>query len=69
LISDSKNVRLNNLMPRAKRYHYPPYKNNVESLKQQLMMAYDELDSAHVDNIRSHEEAMVSLLTKRYCDK
>lgn len=56
-------------MPRAKRYHYPPYKNNVESLKQQLMMAYDELDSAHVDNIRSHEEAMVSLLTKRYCDK
>jgi hypothetical protein len=45
LISGSKSARLNNLMPRAKLYHYPPYENNVKSLKQQLMMAYDEWDS------------------------
>jgi hypothetical protein len=69
LISSSKNARLNNLMPRAKRDHYPPYEKNVESLKQQLMMSYDEWDSAHADNIRSHEEVMVLLLTKRYCTK
>ncbi len=69
LINSSKNARLNNLMPRAKRDHYVPYEKNVESLKQQLRMPYDEWDSAHVDNIRDHEEAIVSLLTTRYYAK
>jgi len=66
LISSSKNSRLNNLMPRAKRDHYPPYEKNVESLKQQLMMSYDEWDSAHAIDINDHEVAMVSLLKQKY---
>lgn len=66
LISSSKNSKLSNLMPKAKKDHYPSSAKNIESLKQQLMMSYPEWNSEHADDIRDHEIAMATLLVKRH---
>ena len=66
LISSSKNSKLNNLMPKAKKDHYPASAKNIESLKQQLMMSYPEWNSEHAQDIKDHEIAMIKLLIKRH---
>ena len=66
LISSSKNSKLSNLMPKAKKDHYPSSAKNIESLKQQLMMSYPEWNSEHAEDIREHEIAMAELLVKRH---
>lgn len=66
LISSSKNSKLSNLMPKAKKDHYPSSAKNIESLKQQLMMSYPEWNSEHAEDIKGHEIAMVALLVKRH---
>jgi len=62
LLSSSKNSKLSNLMPKAKKDHYPPNATNIESLKQQVMMLYDDWDSAHASDINSHEQQMIDIL-------
>jgi hypothetical protein len=57
LISHSKNSRLSNFMPQAKKEHYR--NNTVDSVKQYLMMKYDRWDAA---NIAKHYDAMKNVL-------
>jgi hypothetical protein len=66
LISSSKNSKLSNLMPKAKKDHYPSSAKNIESLKQQLMMSYPEWNSEHAQDINDHEVNMTALLVKRH---
>jgi len=66
LISRSKNSKLSNLLPNAKKDHYPVKAKNVESLKQQLMLSYPQWNSEHALNIKQHEEAMVELLISKH---
>jgi len=54
LISHSKNSRLSNYMPAAKKDHYS--NNTIDSIKQYLMMA--NFDTWTAENIREHSEDM-----------
>jgi len=58
LISNDKNSRLSNLKPASKKEYYP-LTSPIDSLKQYFMMSMDQWGS---DEIRSHGEAMISLL-------
>ncbi|EPJ49414.1 MAG: hypothetical protein OFPII_00790 [Osedax symbiont Rs1] len=78
LISSSTNSRLGNLMPKEKRGHYLlGSKNqglsqrasiNVESLKQQIMMSYENWDSKHALVIKEHEDEVIVLLKVKYSE-
>jgi uncharacterized protein with ParB-like and HNH nuclease domain len=67
LISNSKNSRLSNYMPSAKKDHY---KNSptIDSIKQRLMMNYEHWDSMG-DNgkneIEEHGNKMIKILMKK----
>jgi len=61
LISSSKNSKLSNNLPQAKKDHYAK-SSATESLKQQLMMTYDKWDNDNVKNINNHEQSMIALL-------
>jgi hypothetical protein len=63
LISHSKNSRLSNFMPEAKKEHYRV--NTVDSVKQNLMMAYPRWDA---ESIASHYKAMKSVFVKSLAD-
>jgi hypothetical protein len=68
LISHSKNSRLSNFMPEAKKEHYR--NNTIDSVKQYLMMKSERWDE---ESIAEHYEAMKNLLVKsleggRNCD-
>ena len=56
LISHSKNSRLSNYMPEAKKDHY---KNSIDSVKQRLMMKHERWDAG---SIAKHYEAMKDVL-------
>jgi hypothetical protein len=66
LISRSKNSKLSNLLPNAKKDHYPAKAKNIESLKQQLMLSYPQWNSEHAEYINQHEKNMVELLKQMY---
>jgi hypothetical protein len=57
LISHSKNSRLSNFMPEAKKEYYR--NNTIDSIKQYLMMGYTHWDS---DRISEHYNAMKTVL-------
>lgn len=60
LLSQSKNSRLNNLTPVAKRDIIKPW-NNCDSLKQVIMMSYDKWGE---DEIKVHGEKMLTILNQ-----
>jgi hypothetical protein len=57
LISHSKNSRLSNFMPAAKKEYYR--NNRIDSIKQYLMMKSAEWDA---DAIRAHGQEMTGVL-------
>jgi hypothetical protein len=74
LISTSKNSRLSNYMPKAKKDHYQN-SPSIDSIKQRIMMEYEEWDTNGVNcknEIEEHGIKMLEILgifTKRYCTK
>lgn len=64
LISHSKNSRLSNFMPSAKREFYK--NNTIDSVKQYLMM---EIESWDADAIRAHSEQMNNVLLNSLVSK
>ena len=64
LISHSKNSRLSNFMPMAKKEFYQD--NSIDSVKQYLMM---ETTSWDVDAIRTHCEQMKTVLLQSLASK
>jgi hypothetical protein len=61
LISRSKNSKLSNNSPKAKKDHYEK-STNIESLKQVFMMSYKDWGPEAVCNIAQHEGVMVGVL-------
>jgi hypothetical protein len=59
LISRSKNSKLSNNLPTAKKEHY---KNSIDSLKQKEMMRYPLWFE---DEILKHGEQMIAILDKK----
>ena len=62
LISHSKNSRLSNYMPEAKKDHY---KNSIDSVKQWLMMKFERWDAG---SIAKHYDAMSQVLLRSLAD-
>ena len=59
LLSQSKNSRLSNLPPNAKKSYYP--KGDYDSLKQAIMMSYDKWTEVE---IKEHGEKMLTILNQ-----
>lgn len=66
LITPSSNSKLSNYSPEDKKKYYEG-KDRSESLKQTFMMSYKDWspDGSGLTNIKSHEEMMIKILTKR----
>lgn len=65
LISASKNSRLSNNMPAAKKDHYTG-SPTIDSIKQRIMMEYEHWDTNETDKnneIKEHSEKMIELLS------
>lgn len=66
LISGSKNSRLSNFMPTAKKDYYTG-SSTIDSIKQRIMMEYENWDTNGTNNhneIKEHSEKMTELLTR-----
>lgn len=66
LISGSKNSRLSNFMPTAKKDYYTG-SSTIDSIKQRIMMEYEHWDTNGSNNhneIKEHSEKMTELLTR-----
>ncbi|MEC5395306.1 DUF262 domain-containing protein [Bergeyella sp. RCAD1439] len=66
LISSSKNSRLSNLMPTAKKDYYTG-SPTIDSIKQRIMMEYEHWDTNGSNNhneIKEHSEKMIEILTE-----
>ncbi len=66
LISGSKNSRLSNFMPTAKKDYYTG-SSTIDSIKQRIMMEYENWDTKGTNNhneIKEHSEKMAKLLTR-----
>lgn len=66
LISGSKNSRLSNFMPTAKKDYYTG-SPTIDSIKQRIMMEYENWDTNGTNNhneIKEHSEKMTELLRK-----
>lgn len=63
LISPSTNSRLSNYSPADKKKFYHE-KNKIESLKQAIMMSYEDWgpEGQGLENIKKHEEEMINIL-------
>ena len=64
LISNSKNSRLSNYMPNAKKEHYQN-SPTIDSIKQRIMMEYldwDTLGANNINEIDEHANKMKKLL-------
>ena len=67
LISNSKNSKLSNYMPLAKKEHYEQ-SDKIDSIKQRIMMAYSEwdeggvMDKNKINEIQNHYEKMKKVL-------
>jgi hypothetical protein len=63
LISGSQNSKLSNLLPEGKKSHYSPNDIESESVKQRLMMSYNEWDKANIEHkVTDHYKKMKELL-------
>ena len=65
LISGSKNSRLSNFMPAAKKNYYTG-SPTIDSIKQRIMMEYEQWDtngSNNINEIEEHSIKMIELLT------
>ena len=66
LISGSKNSRLSNFMPTAKKDYYTG-SPTIDSIKQRIMMEYEQWDTNGTNNyneIEEHSKIMIEILTK-----
>lgn len=66
LISGSKNSRLSNFMPTAKKDYYTG-SSTIDSIKQRIMMEYEHWDTNETNNhneIKEHSEKMIEMLTR-----
>ena len=66
LISGSKNSRLSNFMPTAKKDYYTG-SPTIDSIKQRIMMEYEQWDTNGTNNhneIKEHSEKMTEIITK-----
>ena len=66
LISGSKNSRLSNFMPTAKKDYYTG-SSTIDSIKQRIMMEYEHWDTNGTNNhneIKGHSEKMIEMLTR-----
>lgn len=66
LISGSKNSRLSNFMPAAKKDYYTG-SPSIDSIKQRIMMEYEQWDTNGTNNyneIEEHSKKMIEILTK-----
>lgn len=66
LISGSKNSRLSNFMPAAKKDYYTG-SPTIDSIKQRIMMEYEQWDTNGTNNyneIEEHSKKMIVILTK-----
>lgn len=66
LISGSKNSRLSNFMPAAKKDYYTG-SPTIDSIKQRIMMEYEQWDTNGTNNyneIEEHSKIMIEILTK-----
>lgn len=66
LISGSKNSRLSNFMPAAKKDYYTG-SPTIDSIKQRIMMEYEQWDTNGTNNyneIEEHSKKMIEILTK-----
>lgn len=66
LISGSKNSRLSNFMPAAKKDYYTG-SPTIDSIKQRIMMEYEQWDTNGMNNyneIEEHSKKMIEILTK-----
>jgi hypothetical protein len=66
LISGSKNSRLSNFMPAAKKDYYAG-SPTIDSIKQRIMMEYEQWDTNGTNNhneIEEHSKKMIEILTK-----
>lgn len=66
LISGSKNSRLSNFMPTAKKDYYTG-SSTIDSIKQRIMMEYEHWDTNGSNNhneIKEHSDKMTELLTR-----
>ncbi|RVU30539.1 DUF262 domain-containing protein [Neptunomonas marina] len=64
LISASRNSKLSNHLPHAKKEYYAN-SNIVESLKQVFMMSYDEWGPKHLHSLDEHEKMIIEVLLTR----
>ncbi len=66
LISGRKNSRLNNFMPTAKKDYYTG-SPTIDSIKQRIMMEYEQWDTNGTNNyneIEEHNKKMIEILTE-----
>lgn len=66
LISGSKNSRMSNFMPAAKKDYYTG-SPTIDSIKQRIMMEYEQWDTNGTNNhneIEEHSKKMIEILTK-----
>ncbi|MET3539044.1 GmrSD restriction endonuclease domain-containing protein [Chryseobacterium limigenitum] len=66
LISGSKNSRLSNFMPTAKKDYYTG-SSTIDSIKQRIMMEYEHWETNGTNNhneIKEHSEKMIEMLTR-----
>lgn len=66
LISGSKNSRLSNFMPAAKKDYYSG-SPSIDSIKQRIMMEYEQWDTNGTNNINEiedHSKKMIEIITK-----
>jgi hypothetical protein len=64
LISNSKNSRLSNFMPSAKKEYYAA-QDTIDSIKQHIMMNAYKPENWNVDSIIDHNQKMTDLLLKQ----
>ncbi len=67
LISGSKNSRLSNFMPAAKKDYYTG-SSSIDSIKQRIMMEYEQWDTNGTNNhneIEEHSKKMIEILIKK----
>jgi hypothetical protein len=67
LISHSKNSRLSNQPPSAKKSYYA--KNEIDSIKQEIMISEYHPDEWNEESIKDHNLKMIELLTKEIDSK
>ncbi|WP_127845471.1 GmrSD restriction endonuclease domain-containing protein [Psychroflexus aestuariivivens] len=64
LISQQKNSRFSNDLPKAKKANYHRPDDKPESLKMELM--WEKADDWNEENLKAHEDLMIKILNRKY---